>query len=198
MGIEQIQKIHEFGEINVIISLLLCAMLAIALKAGWEKLLDALGLETKASLQKKALEKKLSDMEQKIADFEQSQHNYHDQSINIRDDLRTNQNTLSTQLTDLTTLMQNFITNQDECTVASFRSSLWRMHRDFMAQGYITPDGLKTFLEMGKLYERPAEMIFIMRNYFQILNLWKSDIQKTMYYNLWVVKHYTWLPIFLL
>lgn len=27
MGIEQIQKIHEFGEINVIISLLLCAML---------------------------------------------------------------------------------------------------------------------------------------------------------------------------
>ena len=37
MGIEQIQKIHEFGEINVIISLLLCAMLVIALKAGWEK-----------------------------------------------------------------------------------------------------------------------------------------------------------------
>ena len=67
MGIEQIQKIHEFGEINVIISLLLCAMLVIALKAGWEKLLDVLGLETKASLQKKALEKKLSDMEQKIA-----------------------------------------------------------------------------------------------------------------------------------
>ena len=151
MGIEQIQKIHEFGEINVIISLLLCAMLVIALKAGWEKLLDVLGLETKASLQKKALEKKLSDMEQKIADFEQSQHNYHDQSINIRDDLRTNQNTLSTQLTDLTTLMQNFITNQDECTVASFRSSLWRMHRDFMAQGYITPDGLKTFLEWEAL-----------------------------------------------
>ena len=66
MGIEQIQKIHEFGEVNVIISLLLCAMLVIALKAGWEKLLDVLGLETKASLQKKALEKKLSDMEQKL------------------------------------------------------------------------------------------------------------------------------------
>ena len=27
------------------------------------------------------------------------------------------------------------------------------MHRDFMAQGHVTPDGLKTFLEMGKLYE---------------------------------------------
>ncbi len=27
-----------------------------------------------------------------------------------------------------------------------------------------------------------VEMIFIMRNYFQILNLWKLDIQKTVYY----------------
>ena len=154
MGIEQIQKIHEFGEINVIISLLLCAMLVIALKAGWEKLLDALGLETKASLEKKALENKITGLEKKISDFEQSQNDYHDQSITIRDDLKTNQSTLSAQLTDLTNLMENFIHNQDECTVASFRSALWRMHRDFMAQGYITPDGLKTFLEMGKLYEK--------------------------------------------
>lgn len=152
--VEQIQKIHEFGEINVIIVVLLVAALVIALRAGWEKLLDALGLETKASLRQKALDQKLSDMEQKISDFEDSQHAYHDQSISIRDDLKTNQNTLCTQLTDLTNLMQNFITNQDECTVAAFRSSLWRMHRDFMAQGYITPDGLKTFLEMGKLYEK--------------------------------------------
>lgn len=105
MGIEQIQKIHEFGEINVIISLLLCAMLVIALKAGWEKLLDALGLETKASLQKKALEKKLSDMEQKIADFEQSQHEYHDQSITIRDDLRANQENLQSGINELKSLL---------------------------------------------------------------------------------------------
>ena len=154
MGIEQIQKIHEFGEINVIIVVLLVAALVIALRAGWEKLLDALGLETKASLRQKAMDEKIAGLEEKLKDFEQSQHDYHAQSINIRDDLRTNQNTLSTQLTDLTTLMQNFITNQDECTVASFRSALWRMHRDFMAQGYITPDGLKTFLEMGKLYEK--------------------------------------------
>lgn len=154
MGIEQIQKIHEFGEINVVIVVLLVAALVIALKAGWEKLLDALGLETKASLEKKALENKITGLEKKISDFEQSQHDYHDQSITIRDDLKTNQSTLSAQLTDLTNLMENFIHNQDECTVASFRSSLWRMHRDFMSQGYITPDGLKTFLEMGKLYEK--------------------------------------------
>ena len=105
MGIEQIQKIHEFGEINVIISLLLCAMLVIALRAGWEKLLNALGLETKASLQKKALEQKLSDMEQKIADFEQSQHDYHNQSISIRDKLEDNQKVLQDGINELKTLL---------------------------------------------------------------------------------------------
>lgn len=105
MGIEQIQKIHEFGEINVIISILLCAALVIALRAGWEKLLDVLGLETKASLQKKALEQKLSDMEQKIADFEQSQHEYHNQSITIRDKLEDNQKVLQDGINELKTLL---------------------------------------------------------------------------------------------
>mgnify|MGYP000659457656 CR=1 FL=1 len=107
MGIEQIQKIHEFGEVNVIISILLCAMLVIALRAGWEKLLDTLGLETKASLRQKALEQRLSDMEQKIADFEQSQHNYHDQSINIRDKLEDNQKVLQDGINELKTLLIN-------------------------------------------------------------------------------------------
>lgn len=154
MGIEQIQKIHEFGEINVVIVVLLVAALVIALKAGWEKLLDALGLETKASLRQKAMDEKIARLEDKLKDFEQSQHDYHAQSITIRDDLKTNQANLSNQISDLSIMMQNFIVNENECTVASFRSALWRMHRDFMSQGYITPDGLKTFLEMGKLYEK--------------------------------------------
>ena len=124
MGIEQIQKIHEFGEINVIISLLLCAMLAIALKAGWEKLLDALGLETKASLQKKALEKKLSDMEQKIADFEQSQHDYHDQSINIRDKLEDNQKVLQDGINELKTLLINKEIDDIRTTILDFSNAV--------------------------------------------------------------------------
>ena len=28
-----------------------------------------------------------------------------------------------------------------------------RRNKDFVSQGFVTPDGLKTFLEMGKLYE---------------------------------------------
>ena len=135
MGIEQIQKIHEFGEINVIISLLLCAMLAIALKAGWEKLLDTLGLETKASLQKKALEKKLSDMEQKIADFEQSQHDYHDQSINIRDKLEDNQKVLQDGINELKTLLINKEIDDIRTTILEFSNTVMN-DRDYNKEQY--------------------------------------------------------------
>lgn len=135
MGIEQIQKIHEFGEINVIISLLLCAMLVIALKAGWEKLLDVLGLETKASLQKKALEKKLSDMEQKIADFEQSQHNYHDQSINIRDKLEDNQKVLQDGISELKMLLINKEIDDIRTTILDFSNAVMN-GRDYNKEQY--------------------------------------------------------------
>ena len=105
MGIEQIQKIHEFGEINVIIIVLLVAALIIALRAGWEKLLDALGLETKASLRQKTMDEKIARLEDKLKDFEQSQHDYHAQSITIRDDLKANQENLQSGINELKSLL---------------------------------------------------------------------------------------------
>lgn len=107
MGIEFIEKLHEFGLINVIIILLSAAGLVIAIKTGGEKLLDALGLETKSSLQKKALADKIIELQTKIADFEQSQHEYHEQSITIRDKLEDNQKVLQDGISELKMLLIN-------------------------------------------------------------------------------------------
>ncbi len=41
----------------------------------------------------------------------------------------------------------------DDRAVASFRSMLWRIYQESIEKGYITKEGLKTFLESGKLYE---------------------------------------------
>lgn len=175
MGIEQIQKIHEFGEINVIISLLLCAMLAIALKAGWEKLLDALGLETKASLQKKALEKKLSDMEQKIADFEQSQHNYHDQSINIRDDLEDNQKVLQDGINELKTLLINKEIDDIRTTILDFSNAVMN-GRDYNKEQYEhiidLYDKYEKILEQNGMTNGrvTASMEFVLKNYQDLMD----------------------------
>lgn len=175
MGIEQIQKIHEFGEINVIISLLLCAMLVIALKAGWEKLLDVLGLETKASLQKKALEKKLSDMEQKIADFEQSQHNYHDQSINIRDKLEDNQKVLQDGISELKMLLINKEIDDIRTTILDFSNAVMN-GRDYNKEQY------EHIIDLYDKYEKnldqngmtngrvTASMEFVLKNYQDLMD----------------------------
>ena len=175
MGIEQIQKIHEFGEINVIISLLLCAMLVIALKAGWEKLLDVLGLETKASLQKKALEKKLSDMEQKIADFEQSQHNYQDQSINIRLKLEDNQKVLQDGINELKTLLINKEIDDIRTTILDFSNAVMN-GRDYNKEQYEhiidLYDKYEKILEQNGMTNGrvTASMEFVLKNYQDLMD----------------------------
>lgn len=175
MGIEQIQKIHEFGEINVIISLLLCAMLAIALKAGWEKLLDTLGLETKASLQKKALEQRLSDMEQKIADFEQSQHNYHDQSITIRDKLEDNQKVLQDGIGELKMLLINKEIDDIRTTILDFSNAVMN-GRDYNKEQYEhiidLYDKYEKILEQNGMTNGrvTASMEFVLKNYQDLMD----------------------------
>ena len=68
--------------------------------------------------------------------------------------LQENQNGLREDIQSLTDMFKDFAKKEDENTVAMFRSSLWRLHKDLTTQGFVTPDGLKTFMEMGKVYER--------------------------------------------
>lgn len=170
MGIEQIQKIHEFGEVNVIISILLCAALVIALRAGWEKLLDVLGLETKASLQKKALEQKLSDMEQKIADFEQSQHDYHGQSITIRDKLEDNQKVLQDAIGELKMLLINKEIDDIRTTILDFSNAVMN-GRNYNKEQYEhiidLYDKYEKILEQNGMTNGrvTASMEFVLKNY---------------------------------
>lgn len=42
---------------------------------------------------------------------------------------------------------------QDAVTVATSRSTLYRLHADFMKKSYVTKEDLKTFTELGNLYE---------------------------------------------
>lgn len=163
-GIEAIKQIHAFGEYNTILIAIYVVVLLTLGKVGINKLIEIWGIETKSSLYKKAQEERIETLEQTVKDLTkeldnrednlyQKQKGYHEQSIQIRNELKKNQEGLSTQISDLSQMMSSFINTQNDRTVASFRSSLWRMHKDFTNQGYVTPDGLKTFMEMGKLYE---------------------------------------------
>lgn len=170
MGIEFIEKLHEFGLVNVIIILLSAAGLVIAIKAGWEKLLDALGLETKASLQKKALEQRLSDMEQKIADFEQSQHDYHGQSITIRDKLEDNQKVLQDAIGELKMLLINKEIDDIRTTILDFSNAVMN-GRNYNKEQYEhiidLYDKYEKILEQNGMTNGrvTASMEFVLKNY---------------------------------
>lgn len=163
-GIEAIKQIHAFGEYNSLLIAIYVAVLLTLGKIAINKLSEIWGIETKANLYKKAQEARIESLEKAVRDLKKEldnredelykkQKGYHEQSIQIRNDLKKNQEGLSNQISDLSQMMSSFIDTQNDRTVASFRSSLWRMHKDFTSQGYVTPDGLKTFMEMGKLYE---------------------------------------------
>lgn len=163
-GIDALKGIHEIGELNVLLSMLYLAIVIVVVVAIGKKIMKIFGLETKSTLYRKAQEQRIDNLEKAVKDLSkelddrednlyQKQKGYHEQSIQIRNDLKKNQEGLSNQISDLSQMMSSFIDTQNDRTVASFRSSLWRMHKDFTEQGYVTPDGLKTFMEMGKLYE---------------------------------------------
>ena len=158
-------KINEIGWGVVIIAAILLLSLTISAKELVKKALSTLGLRTNASIEKEQLMNRLDDMQSEIetnrklfddykSDSTKQQEEWHKQSIDIRDNLQENQNGLREDIQSLTNMFKDFTKKEDENTVAMFRSSLWRLHKDFTTQGFITPDGLKTFMEMGKVYER--------------------------------------------
>lgn len=50
-------------------------------------------------------------------------------------------------------LLEKHIESEDKRTVAILRSTLYKFHSEFMSHGYVTSDGLKTFIECGEVYE---------------------------------------------
>lgn len=117
-GIEALKQIHAFGEYNaLLVAIYVTALLTLG-KVAINKLTEIWGIETKASLYKKAqetriesLEKAIKDLSKELNDREgnlyQKQKGYHEQSIQIRDDLKKNQEGLRSDLHEIKSLIIN-------------------------------------------------------------------------------------------
>ncbi|HJA92401.1 MAG TPA: hypothetical protein H9717_04695, partial [Candidatus Eisenbergiella merdipullorum] len=131
---------------------------------GWNRFLKSLGLIQKKTLQEKQREKEITEIYEKIScvqtDIVGKQAEYHAQSIEIRDglakdqaELRQKQKEIQADVKQMSDMLQDYIRKDDKKTIATLRTTLWQLHKGFMDQGYVTPDGLKTFKELGKVYE---------------------------------------------
>lgn len=150
---------------GTIIAVIALAILLIPLAVeGWNRFLKSLGLVKKKSLQEAQREREIAEIYEKInrvqSDIIKKQEEYHLQSIRIRgslaDDqaeLRKEQQEIQKDVRAITDMLQDYIKKDNKRTIATLRTTLWQLHKSFMDQGYVTPDGLKTFTELGKVYE---------------------------------------------
>lgn len=159
-----INQLIDLGPVYVITVIVLLILLIPLIAKSWGELLNALGLETKKSIRQKEKEEEMRQIKQDFEDYQNKIYNkqqeYHQQSIDIRNGLidnqhklESNQKSLSDDVKTLTNMLQLYIEKDNRRTIASLRTTLWSLHADFVAQGYITPDGLKTFNELGAVYE---------------------------------------------
>ena len=162
--LELIDRAGAVGWGTVLVAIVLVILLVPMAIEGWNRLLKSLGLVKKKSLQEAQREKEIAEIYKKIGhvqdDIVGKQAEYHEQSIKIRDglakdqaELREKQQEIQADVKDITAMLQDYIRKDNKKTIATLRTTLWQLHKGFMDQGYVTPDGLKTFTELGNVYE---------------------------------------------
>lgn len=67
--------------------------------------------------------------------------------------LTTCQQETSDEIKTIHQLLENHIILDNERTVATLRTTLYQLHKNFVAQKQITNEELKTFIELGRVYE---------------------------------------------
>jgi len=152
-----LEQINEIGWFFAILSVVLVAMIVVGAIKLWKDFKSNVGLKTVAELEKEQAKQDMQKLKQDIKDLRKDFEDYkkdkntqydkyHQESIDIRDSLKDDVKYLVEKL-------DKYVEIDNRRTVATLRTSLWRLHKDFVAQGYVTPDGLKTWVEMGKVYE---------------------------------------------
>lgn len=164
MLIELIEKAENVGWGTIAVVIAGVFMFIPAIVESWNKVLDALGLVKKKNLFRKQREKEIAAVYSHIEELQSGvvskQEEYHQQSITIRDNLARRQDDLyekqielNQDVKNITRMLEEYIQKDNERTIASLRTTLWRLHKEFTSQRYVTPDGLKTFRELGNVYE---------------------------------------------
>lgn len=115
-AINALDRIHEIGGYNVMLSAILLIVLVSLVVVAIGKIKDALGFKTKTELRHQEIDERFEKIETKIKNYEarldenadnfyNKQKEYHEQSITIRNELRDKQDSLSKKQDDLITGM---------------------------------------------------------------------------------------------
>jgi hypothetical protein len=133
-----VENVNQFLNYNwgyVFFGLILLIVVVVFILDKVDGLLNRFGITTKKQIEK---EKSL----ERITKLEQHDKWQYDKLAEI-----------SSNISDIKTMLVKGNEEQKATTVATCRSTLYRLHNEFVSQGFVTKEGLKTFTEIGKVYE---------------------------------------------
>ena len=111
-----------------------------------ENFIRKIGIEFKWMREKRERDELIIDTANKLQELKDQRAVDVEQSIN-------HDKKLQESVGSVICLLEKHIESEDKRTVAILRSTLYKFHSEFMSQGYVTSDGLKTFDECGRVYE---------------------------------------------
>lgn len=142
--LEQLMNMNFDWKSGIIVFLLIVVLLP---KWGqaWKALCDFIGYESKAA-------RKERELWDQINELKRLREEDHQESINIHDELVESNKQVKEDVSKLVKAFEEYRKEDNRRTVATLRNTLWRNHKEFTEQGYVTPEGLKTFEELGAVY----------------------------------------------
>lgn len=159
-----IEQLKTVGMDNIILVVFILIALIPTIIDSWKKFLSALGLVRIQDLKDQTYEETIKNLKEALKevqnDIYEKQSGYHKESVNIRNRLeenqeclKKNQESLQSALSELKKSFNDYMKMDNKRTVASFRNDLWLIHGECMKKKFATPEELKVFSELGKIYE---------------------------------------------
>ncbi len=133
---DYLNKVMEVGVSNMLINILVVTASLLFVVKLFQECKKVFGIKTVIDTDKEDYEERLSRLEKKIRQLESTD-----------DKILETLKMIQESATENNELNRHYI-------IANGRSALYRMHKEFMEQGYVDKEGLTTFVELGKIYEK--------------------------------------------
>lgn len=141
-----LELLNTVNAAELLFALLLIGILVTAISLNKNKIYEKMNSWRKKENRKDSDTSLLHKTNDRLIDLENQR------EIDVKQSIR-HDNEIKERLEEIEILLSKHIESDNRKTIATLRSTLWRMHRDFVDQGHVTKDGLMTFKEVGKVYE---------------------------------------------
>jgi len=133
---DYLHRVMEVGVSNILLDILVVVASLLFVVKLLQECKKVFGIKTVIDTDKEDYEERLCKVEEKIKELEMADNE-------ILNTLKS----IQTSTDENNELNRHYI-------IANGRSALYRMHKEFMEQGYVDKEGLTTFVELGKIYEK--------------------------------------------